>query len=242
MKCALITGSTSVLGGAIAKRISSDLKLHIILHYNNSKAKAEALKAEILAVGGSAELMQFDVTDHVTVVKELAKWKEENSGNTIDVLVNNAGILKDNLLVFTPEEDWRSVIDTKVLGFYNVTSALIRDMMLRRHGRIITVASLRGLSGGRGQVNYSAANGALISATSALSKEAGPRNVTVNAIAPGFIESEMTEQLDTKELVKHIPLGRFGKPEEVAELVSFLASEKASYITGITIPISGGLL
>ena len=160
MKCALITGSTSVLGGAIAKRISSDLKLHIILHYNNSKAKAEALKAEILAVGGSAELMQFDVTDHVTVVKELAKWKEENSGNTIDVLVNNAGILKDNLLVFTPEEDWRSVIDTKVLGFYNVTSALIRDMMLRRHGRIITVASLRGLSGGRGQVNYSAANGA----------------------------------------------------------------------------------
>jgi 3-oxoacyl-[acyl-carrier protein] reductase len=242
MNCALITGSTSVLGEAIARKLCYDLKLHIILHYHKNEIKAKTLQQELIAKGGSADIIQFDVISAEEVNVALSDWKAENSDKKITVLVNNAGILKDNLMVFTSEEDWRSVMDVKILGFYHVTSPILKDMMLNRYGRIINIASLRGINGGRGQVNYSAANGALISATSALSKEAGPRNVTVNAVAPGFIESEMTASVDAETWKKFIPLGRFGKPDEVAGVVAFLASEASGYVTGATIPVTGGLI
>lgn len=241
MKCALVTGSSSGLGSAIAMKLSSDLKLHIILHYHKNEEKVRAVESEILAQGGSAEIVCFDITNGEQVDAVLSTWKAQNPDRNISVLVNNAGITRDNLLVFTSESDWDAVIDTKIKGFYTVTKSIIRDMMLNRSGSVITIASMRGISGARGQVNYSAANGALIAATSALAKEAGPRNVTVNAIAPGFIESDMTAALDQQELKTLIPMGRLGTPDEIADLVSFLASNKARYISGATIPITGGL-
>jgi 3-oxoacyl-[acyl-carrier protein] reductase len=186
--------------------------------------------------------MPFDTSDPKQIEAALDKWEEQHPEDYVSVLVNNAGIRRDNVMFMMSDEDWHSVLDTTLNGYFYVTRHLLKHMMPRkRGGRIINMASLSGLKGLPGQTNYSAAKAAIIGATKALAQEVAPRNITVNAVAPGFIETDMTKDLPQDELKKMIPAGRFGKPEEVAAAVGFLASEEAAYITGEVISINGGL-
>jgi len=191
--------------------------------------------------GGTAELMQFDVKNSEEVRSKISEWMVNNPENTIGVLVNNAGITRDNIFPMVNEQDWDDVMNTSVKGMYNCTQAVIQKMLRNRAGRIINIASLSGLKGVPGQTNYSAAKGAMIASTKALSQEVAKRKITVNAIAPGFIETDMTSELDQDQLKQMVPANRFGLPEEVAHLASFLASDKAAYITGEVININGGI-
>lgn len=241
MKCALITGASRGIGRAIALQISQDLNLHILINYASNKAAAEETLSLIRQAGGTGELMHFDVKDGAAVKTAVENWYTANPEGIIHVLVNNAGITKDNLFPWVTEEDWDAVLNTSLKGMYNCTQAIIQRMLRQRSGRIINIASLSGLKGVPGQTNYSAAKGGMIAATKALSQEIAKRNITVNAIAPGFIESDMTSDLDMNELKRMVPANRFGKVEEVAYLASFLASEKAAYITGEVININGGI-
>ncbi|MFO0415140.1 MAG: 3-oxoacyl-ACP reductase FabG [Bacteroidota bacterium] len=241
MKVALVTGASRGLGRAIAIHLSKDLGLHIIINFAHNRDSANETLEEIKNNGGSGELLQFDVKNSDEVKKSINTWMENNPDKFIEVLVNNAGITKDNLFPWVSEEDWDEVINTSVKGMYNCTQAVIQKMLRKRSGRIINIASLSGLKGVPGQTNYSAAKGAMIAATKALSQEVAKRNITVNAIAPGFIISDMTKDLDEAELKKMVPANRFGKAEEVAYLASFLASDKAAYITGEVININGGV-
>ena len=186
-------------------------------------------------------LLPFDVSSEESVDAALEKWEEEHTDDRITVLVNNAGIREDNLLVFMQTDQWHKVINTTLDGFFYVTRRVLKGMLTKRFGRIINIASLSGLKGLPGQANYSAAKAALIGATKALAQEVAARKVTVNAVAPGFIKSDMTKDLDEDGLKKLVPLGRFGEADEVAALVAFLASKDSSYITGETISINGGL-
>ena len=237
---ALVTGASRGIGRAIAIELAKD-GCSILLNYKSNHAAAEAVKAAIEAFGGSAELLPFDVADGKAVEKALADWEQSHEGEHISVLVNNAGIRRDGLLVFTEEKDWQDVMDTTMDGFYHVTRHVLPAIIRARGGRIVNITSISGLNGLPGQTNYSAAKAALIGATKALSKEVAPRNITVNAVAPGYIATEMTADLNEAELKKTIPAGRFGKPEEVAALVRFLCSDDAAYITGQVISIAGGL-
>ncbi|MBQ2352043.1 MAG: SDR family oxidoreductase, partial [Bacteroidales bacterium] len=180
-------------------------------------------------------------SNEASMDEDLEKWAAAHPDDYISVLVNNAGIRMDNLMVFMQDEQWHKVIDTSLNGFFYVTRRLVKQMMTHRYGRIVNVTSLSGLKGLPGQTNYSAAKAAIIGATKALAQEVAPRKVTVNAVAPGFIATDMTKDLNEADLKKMIPVGRFGKPEEVASLVSFLASAESSYITGEVISINGGL-
>jgi len=240
MRIALVTGASRGIGRAIALKLAS-MNFHVLINYNANQQKAEDVKQEILQTNGSAELLQFDISNTEEVNKALTSWKEKNPEQTIQILINNAGITQDALMVFMETENWKKVIDTNLNGFYNVTSPLLKDMIVSKYGRIINIVSISGLKGTAGQTNYSASKGGIIAATKALAQELAKKKITVNAVAPGFIESDMTEGLPVKELKKMIPLRRFGKPEEVAELVGFLASENASYITGEVVNINGGL-
>lgn len=214
----------------------------IIVNYNSNYDAACETKATIEGLGGSAEVLKFNVADKAEVEAAMDQWEQAHPDDYVAVVVNNAGIRHDNVMFMMSDEDWHSVIDTTLDGFFYVTRRLLKHMMPRkRGGRIINVASLSGVKGLPGQTNYSAAKAALIGATKALSQEVAPRNITVNAIAPGFIETDMTKDLPEDELKKMIPVGRFGKPEEVAALVEFLASDDAAYITGQVININGGL-
>lgn len=241
MKCALVTGASRGIGRAIALQLSKDLGLHILINYTANKAAAEETLKLIQEQGGTGELLLFDVRINQDVKSSIEKWYEANPEANIEVLVNNAGITRDNLFPWVTEDDWDAVINTSVKGMYNCTQAIIQKMLRKRSGRIINIASLSGLKGVPGQTNYSAAKGAMIASTKALSQEVAKRNITVNAIAPGFIESDMTSDLDMNELKKMVPANRFGKAEEVAHLASFLASDKAAYITGEVININGGI-
>lgn len=241
MKYALVTGGSRGLGKAICLQLASELNYNILLNYHSNTEAAEKVKEEIEKLSLKCDLLKFDVSSFEDTQTALDKWKEEHSDANIEVLVNNAGITKDGLFVFMNRESWDSVINTSLNGFYNVTQVVLKDMLRKRFGRIINVASLSGLKGNPGQVNYSAAKGAMISATKALAQEIGKRKVTVNAVAPGFINSDMTKDFNEEDLKKHIPLNRFGEVEEVANLVVFLTSEKSSYITGEVININGGL-
>lgn len=241
MKCALVTGGSRGIGKAICKQLAEDSEYHILINYNTNKTAAEATKKEVEALGNSAEIIQFNVTNSDQVKSVLDRWQEQNKNAIIEVVVNNAGITKDGLFMWMPKEDWQDVINTSLNGFYNVTNNLIQKLLRNRYGRIINVASVSGVKGTAGQTNYSAAKGALVAATKALAQEVAKRKITVNAVAPGFINSDMTANLDEKELKSMIPVNRFGEPEEVAYAVSFLASKKASYITGEVININGGI-
>ena len=239
-KYALITGASRGLGKAIALRLAND-GFAVIINYQSNKVAAEDTLKQIQEAGGTGELLPFNVADPQAIETALDTWSQAHPDDYISVLVNNAGIRQDNLMIFMQEEQWNKVLDTTLNGFFYITRRLLKDMMTHRNGRIINMASLSGLKGLPGQTNYSAAKAALIGATKALAQEVAARKVTVNAIAPGFIATDMTKELDEAELKKLIPLGRFGKPEEVAALTSFLASEEAAYITGQVISINGGL-
>ncbi|TBW29269.1 3-oxoacyl-ACP reductase FabG [Gramella sp. KN1008] len=241
MKYALVTGGSRGIGKAICIKLVADLKYNILLNYHSNTGAAEETKAEIEKLNVKCDLLQFDVANHESTKTAIDNWKNENPDSKIEVLINNAGITNDGLFIWTNQEAWDSVINTSLNGFYNVTQAVLKDMLTSRYGRVVNIVSLSGLKGNPGQVNYSAAKGAMISATKALAQEIGKRKVTVNAVAPGFIKSDMTADFDEGELKKLVPLNRFGDPEEVANLVSFLASEKSSYITGEVININGGL-
>ena len=240
MKYALVTGGSRGLGKAVALRLSQ-MGLPIVINYRSNQASAEEVKAEIEAAGGIAELLPFDVASPQAVEEAVEKWTAEHPDDYIDVLINNAGIRMDNLMIFMQNEQWHNVVDTTLNGFFYLTRRLLKDMLTHRHGRIINMASLSGIKGLPGQVNYSAAKAALIGATKALAQEVAPRKVTVNAVAPGFIASDMTKDLNEGELKKLVPMNRFGKPDEVAALVAFLASDDAAYITGEVVSINGGL-
>lgn len=240
MNYALVTGGSRGLGAAISKRLASP-ELGIIINYRSNEAAARAVADEITANGGHAVLLPFDVSSEESVDAAFEEWEAEHPDDRIIVLVNNAGIREDNLMIFMQSEQWHRVINTTLDGFFYVTRRVLKGMLTKRFGRIINIASLSGLKGLPGQANYSAAKAALIGATKALAQEVAARKVTVNAVAPGFIKSDMTKDLDEDGLKKLVPLGRFGEPEEVAALVAFLASKDASYITGETISINGGL-
>jgi 3-oxoacyl-[acyl-carrier protein] reductase len=240
MSYALVTGASRGIGRAIAERLARD-GYTVIINYKSNEQAAQAVQASIEAAGGHAELLPFDVADGKAVEAALAAWDAAHEGEHIAVLVNNAGIRRDGLLVFMGEEDWHDVMHTTTEGFYYVTRHVLGGMLRARKGHIVNIASVSGLSGLPGQANYSAAKAAIIGATKALSKEVAARKVTVNAVAPGFIATDMTADLDEAELKKTIPAGRFGQPEEVAALVSFLCSDEAAYITGQVIAIAGGM-
>ncbi len=240
MEYALITGGSRGIGRAVCLALARAGNPVIINYAGNHSAAAETQQA-IAQQGGQAELLQFDVANPQAVDKAIETWQNAHPDDHIGILVNNAGIRDDAMMVFMQNEQWNSVIDTSLGGFFNVTRRLLKDMLTKRKGRIINIVSLSGLKGMPGQTNYSAAKAAVIGATKALAQEVAARKVTVNAIAPGFIATDMTQDLDQDTLKKLVPLGRFGKPEEVAALVEFLASDAAAYITGEVISINGGL-
>ncbi len=241
MKCALVTGGSRGIGKAICIQLAKDSDYHILINYNSNKEAALETLKSIETEGNTGEIIQFNVSDSESVNTALNTWQEKNKDAIVEVIVNNAGITKDGLFMWMPKEDWDNVINTSLNGFYNVTNNLIQKLLRNRYGRIINVASVSGVKGTAGQTNYSAAKGALVAATKALAQEVAKRKITVNAIAPGFIKSDMTSDLDEAELKNLIPINRFGEPEEVAYAVSFLASKKASYITGEVININGGI-
>ena len=240
-KYALVTGGSRGIGRAVCVQLAKDLDYRLLVNYNGNKEAAQQTLKQVEAVGGQGEILQFDVTDAQAVNKALDLWCESHKDAIIEVIINNAGITKDGMFMWMKPDDWHSVVNTSLNGFYNVTNALIQKLLVNKYGRVINMVSVSGLKGTPGQVNYSAAKGAVIGATKALAQEVAKRNITVNAVAPGFIKSDMTAELDEKELKKMIPANRFGEAEEVAHLVSFLASKKASYITGEIININGGI-
>lgn len=239
-KYALVTGGGRGIGRAIVSRLAHD-GYNILVNWYSNREAAESAMAMVKETGREAYALQFDVSDPVSCRDAIGGWIENNPDAVIEVLVNNAGIRRDGLMFWMPEDDWYSVIRTNLDSFYNVTAPVLKGMLSRKYGRIINIASLSGLKGMPGQTNYSAAKGGLISATKALAQEVAKKKVTVNAVAPGFIRTDMTSDLDEKALSQTIPAGRFGEPEEVASLVSFLASPQASYITGETVSVNGGI-
>jgi len=240
MKYALITGASRGIGKAICKQLAQD-GFSVIINYRSNDEEANKTLNEIIEAGGKAELLKFDVSNVEDIEKALETWANNNEEEYIEVLVNNAGITRDGLFLVMEKEDWKNVMDISLDGFYNVTKPIIQKMSRKRYGRIVNIVSVSGQKGTPGQVNYSAAKGGLIGATKALGQEMAKRKITVNAVAPGFIESDMTKDLDEDFLKKLIPMNRFGQAQEVADLVSFLVSPKASYITGEIININGGI-
>jgi len=237
MSCALVTGGSKGLGKAIGLQLARDHGLYILLNYSSDDKAAEKALDEIKAIGGNGELLKFRVEDRSKTDSALSEWTERNPEKHISVLVNNAGIIKDDLFVWMTDE----VIDVSLKGLFNVTQNVLNQMLNQKHGRIINISSVSGLKGIAGQTNYSAAKAGIVGATKALAQEVAKMKITVNAVAPGFIKTDMTEAYDKEEFVHLIPAARMGDAEEVAHLVSFLASERAAYITGEVININGGL-
>ena len=239
MKKALVTGGSGGIGAAICRRLAAD-GCHVYVHANRGIEAAQNLVAEIHAVGGSAEALVFDVTDAAAVSAALQPLVEDTP---IQILVNNAGIHDDAVFPGMRPEQWHRVIDVSLNGFFNVTQPLMMPMIRSRWGRVINISSISGIAGNRGQTNYAAAKGALNAATKSLSQEVASRGITVNAVAPGIIDTAMTGGTFDPETIKQmVPMKRAGKPEEVADLVGFLASEQAAYISGQIISINGGIL
>lgn len=237
---ALVTGGSRGIGRAVCIRLAQ-MGFCVLVNCVSRVFEAEETLRLIREAGSDGEILQFDVSDRAQTAKILDAWKDNHPEDYIQVLVNNAGIRRDNILALMPAEDWDKVLEIALGGFYNVTQPLLQPMMFHKWGRIITLASVSGLKGMPGQANYSAAKGGVIAATKALAQEVARKGVTVNAVAPGFIRTDMTDGLNEAELVKDIPARRFGTPEEVAALVGFLVSPEAGYITGEVISVNGGL-
>ena len=239
-KYALVTGGSRGIGRAVCLQLA-DMGYNVVINYARNAEAAEETKKLVEEKGVQAELMPFDVADGAAAEAAIEAWQNAHPDDYISVLVNNAGIREDTMMVFMANEQWHKVLDTTLNGFFYITRRLLKNMLTKRYGRIVNVVSRSGIKGLPGQVNYSTAKAALIGATKALAQEVAPRKVTVNAVAPGFIATDMTKDLDEDTLKKQIPCGRFGKPEEVAALVGFLASENAAYINGEVVSINGGL-
>jgi 3-oxoacyl-[acyl-carrier protein] reductase len=237
---ALVTGGSRGIGRAICLKLA-ELGYPVIINYKSNEEEAKHTLELITTKGSEAELLPFNVSNKEEIEKALENWAVSHPDSYIAYLVNNAGIRKDNLLVFMNDDEWKDVIETNLFSYFYITRKLIKDMMVNRYGRIVNVVSLSGIKGLPGQTNYSAAKAGVIGATKALAQEVGKKNITVNAVAPGFIRTDMTKDLDENLHKAHIPLNRFGEPEEVAEVVAFLASDKASYITGEVVSINGGI-
>jgi len=238
-KRALVTGASRGIGAAIAERLAAEGH-RVIINYRGNHEAAQTLLARICESGGQAELACFDVAD-AQAASQAVQGLIEQDPEPISIVVNNAGITHDGPFPGLTSQAWTSVTRTSLDGFFNVTQPLIMPMVRKRWGRIVNIASISGLMGHRGQTNYSAAKAGLIGATRSLAQELAKRNITVNAIAPGLIETDMLANLDLAGLKKIVPMQRLGQPAEVAELAQFLASDKAAYITGQVIAISGGL-
>ena len=239
MKRALVTGGSGGIGAAICQRLAADGH-HVIVHANRNLDKAHAVATAITAAGGSAEAVAFDVTERAATAAALEKLLQDGA---IQILVNNAGIHADVVFPGMSGTQWDAVVDVSLNGFFNVTQPLTMPMIRKRWGRIINMSSVAGLIGNRGQVNYSAAKGALHAASKSLALELASRGITVNAVAPGIIATEMIKgTFDTEAIKKLVPMQRAGQPEEVANLVAFLASEQAAYISGQVISINGGMI
>jgi 3-oxoacyl-[acyl-carrier protein] reductase len=240
VKYAIVTGGSRGIGKAIALNLASE-GYHVLINYQSNETAANETIDEIKNNGGTATKLKFDVANTEQTESVLQSWMDESGVNYIEVIVNNAGIKKDNLMMWMTNEEWHSVIDTSLGGFFNVTRFLLKPMLTKRYGRIVNVVSLSGVKGMSGQTNYAAAKAAVIGATKSLAQEVAKRKITVNAVAPGFIKTDMTSDIDPEMYKKIIPMERFGEVEEVASLVSFLASKNASYITGEVIHVNGGL-
>ncbi|NJN25611.1 MAG: 3-oxoacyl-ACP reductase FabG [Cyclobacteriaceae bacterium] len=240
MKYALVTGGSRGIGRAVCCKLAAH-GYGILINYTKNQEAAEETRKLVEETGAVAGLLCFDVANRETCQASITNWIEEHPNDQIAVLVNNAGVRMDNLMMWMKDSEWDEVLNISVGGFYNVTKAVLPGMISAKWGRIINMVSLSGIKGLPGQTNYSAAKAAVIGATKALAQEVGRRGITVNAVAPGFIKTDMTEGIDEKEFKSIIPVKRFGTPEEVAALVNFLASAESSYITGEVVTISGGL-
>jgi 3-oxoacyl-[acyl-carrier protein] reductase len=240
MKYALVTGGSRGIGKAIVLKLAAQ-GFHVIINYRSNQEEAAKTLEQLEALGATAELLQFDVAKKEQINQVLGEWIENNKDKRLEVLVNNAGIRKDNLMMMMPDEEWHSVLETNLDSFYYVTKLIVPLMLFNRYGRIVNVVSLSGLKGLPGQTNYSASKAGVIGATKALAQEIGRRGITVNCVAPGFIKTDMTEGINEADFRSLIPVQRFGTAEEVAEAVGFLASSGASYITGQVLSVNGGL-
>lgn len=240
MKTALVTGGSRGIGRAICIKLATS-GYYILVNYKSNVQEAETTLSQIMETGGNGELLKMDVSDRSQIKQTLGNWLTTNPEKRVDILVNNAGEKDDSLMFWMSDEQWDHVLKTSLDGFFFVTRLVLDSMLLNRYGRIINIVSLSGLKGLPGQTNYSAAKAGVIGATKALAQEVGRSGITVNAVAPGFIKTDMTEDLDEKEFKKIIPVNRFGSAKEVAYAVAFLASEEAAYITGQVLSVNGGL-
>ncbi|WP_333850663.1 3-oxoacyl-ACP reductase FabG [Epilithonimonas sp.] len=241
MKCAIVTGGSRGIGRAICLKLAEEKNYHILINYTSNQAAAQETLQSVKELGSTGEILKFDVGNAEEVQSVLGNWQEKNPDSVVEVIVNNAGITRDGLFMWMKHEDWNNVVNTSLNGFFNVTNFFIQKLLRNKYGRIINMVSVSGVKGTAGQTNYSAAKAAVIGATKALAQEIAKRNITVNAVAPGFIKTDMTQDFDENELKAMIPVNRFGEAEEVADLVAFLASKKSSYITGEVININGGI-
>ncbi len=240
MKIALVTGGSRGIGRAIVLKLA-EMNYHVLINFLSGEEAARETLAMVQQMGGTGELMPFDVSAQQSIENALELWYNNNPEKYIEVLINNAGIRKDALLMWMKNEEWNDVMNTNINSIFFITRRLIKDMLINKYGRVVNVVSLSGIKGLPGQVNYSAAKAGVIGMTKALAQEVGKKNVTVNAVAPGYIKTDMTKDLDENMLKAMIPVGRFGTAAEVAEVVGFLASDKASYITGEIISVNGGI-
>jgi 3-oxoacyl-[acyl-carrier protein] reductase len=240
VKYALVTGGSRGIGRAVSLKLA-EMGYHILINYKSNETEALKTLALVKEKGADGELLKFDVSSKAEVDQMLGSWIENNKEKNIEVLVNNAGIRQDGLLIWMTDEQWKGVIGSSLDGFFYVTRLVVSGMLTKKYGRIVNVVSLSGLKGMPGQVNYSAAKAGVIGATKALAQEVARRGVTVNAVAPGFIRTDMTQDLNEQELKKMVPMQRFGEADEVADVIAFIASPKASYVTGEVLSINGGL-